>query len=71
MRLQGCPRGVAAGELFLADRGVNFSVTDAVHRMLFSPALAFGQEVMLVNALACHEHAAAERAVAQRLRGTA
>jgi hypothetical protein len=65
MRLQGFPRVVASRQLFLCERGVNFSVANAVDRVRLAAALAFGQQVVLINAFACDKLPAAERASAQ------
>jgi hypothetical protein len=59
MRLQRSPSAVASRQLFLCERGVDFSVADAVNRVRLAATLAFGQQVMFVNAFTCYERSAA------------
>lgn len=68
MGLKQSPRAVAACQFFFGKRGVNFSVANAMHRVRLSPALAFGQKMMLVDTFASNEMPPAERAVAQSQR---
>lgn len=65
MRLQCGPSAVASRQFFLGERRVNFSMADAVNRMLLPPALAFGQQVVFINTLTFNQRSAAQRATAQ------
>jgi hypothetical protein len=64
MRLKRRPSAVATCQFFFSERGMNFPVADAVNRMRLSAALAFGYEMMLINAFASNQTSAAERASA-------
>ena len=64
MGLQLRPSTVAAGKLFLGQRGMNFSVAHAMHGVRLAPALAFGNQMMLIDTFTRDKWPAAKRAVA-------
>ena len=66
MRLKCAPSTVASRQLFLGKRRMNFPVADSVNRVRLSPALAFGQQVVLINAFARNKATATKRAGAGR-----
>lgn len=63
MRPQSFPSVVVARQFFFCERGVNFSMADAMHGVRLASALALGQQMMLINAFARYQRPAAQRAI--------
>jgi hypothetical protein len=66
--LQRWPSGKLPSQFFFAQGCVDFSMADAVNGEGVFAALAFGYQVVLINAAACDQRPAAQWAITQSRR---